>query len=122
MQNKEDNTRFETDYEALKRELSMYSGGVEISILPIILRKIGISQISRDVYSKLFTDTEVEIAEISDDSSAQIIVGIRRDPYLKSIARHSDDYFLVRFTRFRTEKERITKFVQEIKRGDKYVR
>jgi len=107
-------------YRALKIELSMYSGGVEISALPVICQRIGVDG-TRAIYSRLFDDPEIEIADVygaisgpmSNVRSSQIVVGTRRDPYRKSIGRHSDEYMLVELNRKRFEENRLEKFVAE---------
>ena len=118
----EETTRLQFDeaYRALKVELSMYSGGVEFSVLPVICKRMGI-EAGRAMYSRLFDDSEIEVADvfgavsgpISNARYSQIVIGSRRDPYLKSIARHSDEYQLVELKRVRFEEDKLEEFVAE---------
>ena len=119
----------ETVYNRLKSELSTYSDGLEISLLPVLFDKIVLKEDydtgvnMRLLCSKLFADPEVEVCFYGGlvngkYQRSQIIVGTRRDPYLKSICRHTADYDLVDYLgRERSRQERLEPG-QFVKEGD----
>jgi hypothetical protein len=100
--------RIVVSYEKVLEELRRYSGGVEISVLPIIFERIGLEPEKYfKMTARLLRDSKrVEVSTTGTAAgeelvSSQIVLGYRESSFGRSTCRHSDQYIEVPMRRRR---------------------